>query len=86
MRQRTNTVKEGKGYYIQSVRSKNGNKKYMLTLFLYTGIFDAGRDSVCKHLDPFGNRRVGNTALCWKYNSLKEIQELLSVAKLKGWV
>ncbi len=83
MRDRTTAIRSTTSYKLYKGTSrKTGRVKFFLGL-KYTWRLYENKEKLYNHFDPFRNRRVGCDMVC-KFETQKEIEELISVAKLKG--
>lgn len=83
----TNIRKAG-GLVLTKRVTKNGKKKFIITTDVLFTVFTVYnyRDiqKLSAILDPFNNRRMGAYPQ-WKFRNLKEAEEHMSLAILKGW-
>lgn len=66
----------------KATNKKTGRKKYLIDNWDMTN--DITHEQII-HFDPFNNRKIRSTNYTWAYNTLKDAEELLIVAALKGW-
>ena len=83
MRRRTKTIKKGRNYSIQSWRGIKGrNNEFIVNIF--TKGIDVSPEWIDKLYNLFGWAGQGQCKFAWRYDTIQEAEQALSIAILKG--
>ncbi len=83
MRRRTKTIKKGRNYSIQSWRGIKGkNNEFIVNIF--TKGIDINPEWIDKLYNLFGWPGHEHCEFAWRYDTIQEAEQALSIAILKG--
>ena len=81
----TTNIRKASGLELTRYVDKNGKKKFIIKSVGYLCWPWGATQKLNAILDPFCNRRLPSSEPQWKFRNLKEAEEHMALAILKGW-